>query len=123
MTMEPERLIEKCSTIFIAAGDRIEIFHSLEEVPEELREKLLETTRGAGAATILIADQRGREEILRAARTSASEFERRWAAMMAAPRAAVPERTRLPKGLWARRLALAAVLGGLLWAAVLAWRG
>lgn len=118
--MEPERLIEKCSTIFIAAGDRIQVFHSLEEVPEELRERLLDTTRGASAATILISDQRGREEILRAAQTPTSELDRRWAAVMAAP--PVPPRT---TGLQRARkllpLALAAALACLFWF-VLAWR-
>lgn len=117
--MEPERLIEKCSTIFISAGDRIQVFHSLEEVPDELRERLLETTRGATAATILIADRRGREEILRAAQAPGSEFDRRWAAVMASPpprQNALLSRTRK---LWP--LALAAALACLFWF-VLAWQ-
>jgi hypothetical protein len=116
--MEPERLIEKCSTIFIAAGDQLHVFHSLEEVPDELRKKLLETTRGAGAATILIADQRGREEILRAAETSQSELDRRLAAVMAAPRAAAPGRTAPWNARWIRLLSLAAALACVLWAAL-----
>lgn len=117
--MEPERLIEKCSTIFIAAGDRIQVFHSLEEVPEELRERLLETTRGAGAATILIADQRGREEILRAAQAPTSEFDRRWAAVMASPPARQTALLCRARKLWP--VALAAALAFLFWFA-LAWR-
>lgn len=118
--MEPERLIEKCSTIFVAAGDRIRVFHSLEEVPEELRERLLESTRGASAATILIADQRGREEILRAVQAPASDLDRRWAAVLTAPQAAV--RTTGLRGahkLWP--LALAAALA-CLFCFVLAWK-
>lgn len=120
--MEPDRLIEKCSTIFIAAGDRIQIFHSLEEVPEELRERLLETTRGAGAATILIADQRGREEILRATQSSAAHFDRRWASVPAPSQPATSEPATPWKAPWVRLLALAAALACLL-GAVFAWRG
>jgi hypothetical protein len=58
----------KSSTIFIATGDRIQVFRSLEEVPAALRKKLLESTTGLNSATILIADRRGREEIARALR-------------------------------------------------------
>ncbi len=117
--MEPERLIEKCSTIFIAAGNQVRVFHSLEEVPEELRERLLETTRGASAATILIADQRGREEILRAAQAPTSEFDRRWAAVMASPPARPTALLSRARKLWP--VALAAALACLFWF-VLAWQ-
>jgi hypothetical protein len=117
--MEPERLIEKCSTIFISTGGRIQVFHSLEEVPEELRERLLESTRSASAATILIADQRGREEILRAAQAPTSEFDRRWAAVMASPPARRAGLLCRARKLWP--VALAAALACLFWF-VLAWQ-
>jgi len=120
--MEPKRLVEKYSTIFVAAGDRIQVFHSLEQVPDTLHRKLLESTRGPGAATILIADERGREEILRAAETPEPAFDRRWAAVLATRQALESSRVR-PSTPRAARLWLgAALLAFLLWAA-LVWRG
>src|SRR3954454_18502823 len=59
-------LTAKRSTIFIAAGKGIQVFHSVSEVPPPLRRKLQETTRGTNSATILIADRQGREELVRA---------------------------------------------------------
>jgi hypothetical protein len=60
------RLTAKSSTIFVATGDRTSIYRSLEEVPPLVRRKLQESTRGVNSATILIADKRGREELVRA---------------------------------------------------------
>lgn len=56
----------KTSTIFIASGGKTKVFRSVEEVPPELRRKLEESTSGINAATILIADRKGREEIVKA---------------------------------------------------------
>jgi hypothetical protein len=62
----------KRSTIFIAAGGKRGVYGSVEEVPEELRDKLLEATARPDSATILIADQKGKDEISRALRGEAS---------------------------------------------------
>jgi len=61
-------LTKKCSTIMIATKGKTRVYQSVEEVPEAIREKLLETTRGMNSATILIADKGGRQEILKAMR-------------------------------------------------------
>lgn len=61
-----ERATFKSSTIFISVGDRTAVYRSLSEVPPKLRKKLQETTNGINAATILIADRNGRDEIVRA---------------------------------------------------------
>lgn len=61
-----ERLTVKTSTIFISAGSKTKVYRSVEDVPPKLRRKLQETTTGINAATILIADRKGREEIVRA---------------------------------------------------------
>ncbi|HME05977.1 MAG TPA: hypothetical protein VKG25_02970 [Bryobacteraceae bacterium] len=58
----------KSSTIFISVGDKTRVYRSVEEVPPPLRKKLEQSTNGIHSATILIADRRGREEILRAIR-------------------------------------------------------
>ncbi len=61
----------KSSTILISAGDTDAVYRSVKEVPAPLRRKLLKSTNGLNAATILIADRKGREEIARAIRNSA----------------------------------------------------
>jgi hypothetical protein len=62
------RVTLKSSTIFISVGDKTRVFRSVEDVPGPLRKKLEQSTNGIHSATILIADRRGREEILRAIR-------------------------------------------------------
>jgi hypothetical protein len=64
--MGMQRLTVKTSTIFIAKGGRTRVFHSLDEVPPPLRKELEESTNSFNSATILIADRRGRAEIIRA---------------------------------------------------------
>lgn len=56
----------KTSAILIADGRRTAVYRSVEEIPPELRRKLAETTAGSNAATVLIADRRGAQELLRA---------------------------------------------------------
>jgi len=58
----------KTSTILISADDTAGVYRSIQEVPEPLRKKLLRSTNSLNARTILIADQRGRQEIARAMR-------------------------------------------------------
>ena len=60
------RVTIKTSTIFIAKGGKTQVYHSVHEVPPRLRKELEESTNGFNSATILIADRRGRAEILRA---------------------------------------------------------
>jgi hypothetical protein len=60
------RVTLKTSTIFIAKSGRTRVFHSVGEIPQDLRRELEDSTNGFNSATILIADRRGREEIRRA---------------------------------------------------------
>lgn len=60
------RVTLKTSTIFIAKSGRTRVFHSVGEIPQNLRRELEDSTNGFNSATILIADRRGREEIRRA---------------------------------------------------------
>jgi hypothetical protein len=69
------RLTAKTSTIFIATGNDTKVYRSVEEVPANLRRKLLESTQGLNSATILIADKRGREELVRALQGRPSDLE------------------------------------------------
>ncbi|HLI84998.1 MAG TPA: hypothetical protein VKV17_13835 [Bryobacteraceae bacterium] len=56
------------STVLIALEGADKIYRSMEEVPGRLRTKLLKSTNSPNAATILIADRRGRQEIARVMR-------------------------------------------------------
>jgi hypothetical protein len=60
------RVTVKTSTIFIAKGGKTQVYHSVNDVPPRLRKQLEDSTNSFNSATILIADRRGREEILRA---------------------------------------------------------
>jgi hypothetical protein len=60
------QLTARTATIFIAVGDSTSVYRSIQEVPQSLRAKLQHSTRGVNSATILIADKRGREELIRA---------------------------------------------------------
>lgn len=61
-----QRVTLKTSTIFIAKGGKTRVYHSVNDVPPLLRKQLEDSTNGFNSRTILIADRRGREEILRA---------------------------------------------------------
>jgi len=62
------RVTLKSSTIFISVGNKTEVYRSVEDVPPPLRKKLEQSTNGINSATILIADRKGKEEIVRAIR-------------------------------------------------------
>ncbi|HEY1342770.1 MAG TPA: hypothetical protein VGF59_34945 [Bryobacteraceae bacterium] len=54
------------STVLISSGGADLVYRSVDEVPARLRTKLIKSTNGSNAATILIADRRGRKEIAKA---------------------------------------------------------
>jgi hypothetical protein len=55
----------RTSTVFVGVGKETRVFQSLDEVPEEIRRKFENTTGRGNSMSILIADQRGREELAR----------------------------------------------------------
>lgn len=59
-------LTAKSSTIFISTGGDTKVYHSVSDIPVALRRKLEVTTQSQNSATILIADKRGKEELVRA---------------------------------------------------------
>jgi hypothetical protein len=54
------------STIYISIGNKLSVYKSVDEIPPDVRKKLEKSTTGANSISILIADDRGREEIARA---------------------------------------------------------
>jgi len=68
-------LTAKSSTIFISAEGETKVYRSVEDVPEHLRKRLVESTHGVNAASILIADKRGREELVRALQGRPSDLQ------------------------------------------------
>ena len=56
------------STVLISAGGADLVYRSVDEVPVPLRTRLIESTSGDNARTILIYDERGRHEIAKAMR-------------------------------------------------------
>ena len=56
----------KSSTIFIATGEGTSVYRSMKDIPAPVRRKLQESMQGMHSATILIADKRGRDELVRA---------------------------------------------------------
>lgn len=69
------QLTARSSTIFIAIGKQTRVYRSVEDVPFPLRQKLVESTRGMNSATILIADKKGRAELVRALRGHSSDVQ------------------------------------------------
>jgi hypothetical protein len=85
--MSYHRVTVKTSTIFIAKGGRTRVFRSVEDVPPRLRKQLEESTNSFNSATILIADRRGREEIVRALNGMPSSLRTRLASSLSPKRA------------------------------------
>lgn len=54
------------AVVLVSSGGADLVFHSVNEVPVNLRNKLLRSTNGENSATILIADRRGRREVAKA---------------------------------------------------------
>ena len=59
-------LTAKSSTIFIATEAGTSVYRSMKEIPAPVRRKLQQSMQGMHSATILIADKRGRQELIRA---------------------------------------------------------
>jgi hypothetical protein len=110
-------LIARTSTIFIATGTGTHVYRSMAEVPPPLRRKLHSSTTGMNSATILIADKRGREELVRALQGQPSEV---WSLLAGIRSGQVheapsPRRRRLPSVRTWLELFLPVAVGASLW--------
>jgi hypothetical protein len=114
------QLTARSSTIFIATGRETRVYRSVEDVPPELRQKLVSCTRGINSATILIADKHGREELVRTLQGRPSEVECRLVenirSRQAEPARAEPElKSRLQSLRTILELLLPVAVGASLW--------
>jgi len=116
------RVTVKTSTIFIAKGGRTRVYRSVSEVPPKLRKELEESTNSFNSATILIADRRGREEIIKTLNGIPSALRSRLAPSLAARTAPEPPAAAktAPVMRFLRRnwleLTLPAAVAGIVWA-------
>ncbi|MBV8550355.1 MAG: hypothetical protein JOY54_03575 [Acidobacteriaceae bacterium] len=113
-------LTAKSSTIFIATGDETRVYRSVTDIPLELRQRLAASTRGMNSATILIADKRGREELVRALQGRPSEVHCRLVENLRAhqPRESAKEERTALRAPWLRHwleLLLPVAVGASLW--------
>ena len=95
-------VLSKSSTIFIGTSESTQVYRSLSEIPAPLRRRLRETTQSPTSATILIADKRGREELIRALQGEPSHVQCRLADTIRSKQA---EKTALQRGSLSRRTA------------------
>ena len=105
----------KTSTIFISTGEQTLIYRSLGDMPAELRRKLTKFTTGANAATILIADKRGREELIRAIQGAPASIPLR---VTEQARRRREHQARVEQARWRRywlEIVLIVVLGAIVW--------
>jgi hypothetical protein len=116
------RVTVKTSTIFIAKGGKTRVYHSVNDVPPRLRKQLEDSTNGFNSATILIADRRGREEIVRALNGLPSGLRSRLASSLApSARAEASVRRTRPLELFLRHNWAEMLLSGAGAAALITW--
>ncbi len=84
------------STVYVSVGNKLRVYKSVDEVPPDVRKQLEQSTTGANSISILIADDRGREEIARAIGGLPTPVQSRLAGRLQARKEA--KETRLP--LW-----------------------
>lgn len=68
--------VMKTSAVLIASGEDRGFYHSVQDVPEPLRTRLIQTTSSPNSGTIVIADRAGKEQLTQAmARREAARYE------------------------------------------------
>ena len=116
------RVTVKTSTIFIAKAGRTRVYRSFNDVPPRLRKELEESTNSFNSATILIADRRGREEIIKTLNGIPTALRSRLAPSLAPPPAVEPaleSKAGLILGFFRRNwleITLPTAVGAIVWA-------
>lgn len=116
------KLMQKVSTIVVGAGNTVRTYRSPEEMPPAVQEQMERALSGENSATLLIADERGRQEILRSLRGQESALDSRLISALASRRKEqpAPRRWRLSTRGWVE-LGVLVAIALLLWL-IAAWR-
>jgi hypothetical protein len=107
-----EQTTKKTSTILISVGDQTRVYRSVSDVPTALRKKLLESTAPPHGQTFLIADERGRREILRCLQGLPSVLESKLVGKLVGRTKPIGEEAPAAQMTW-RHWAEIALLGGI----------
>jgi hypothetical protein len=108
----------KTSTIFVATGKRTRVFQSMEAVPSGLRKRMSENLNGPNTRTLIVADRRGREyllKVLQRATGSSSLGQQPEACPVHTRTASLPQLWSKAKRYWLE-FALIGLLGATSWA-------
>lgn len=99
----------KTSTVRVAVGESDRVYRSVEDLPPALRRKMEQAIGSPDTETILIADEKGREQIFGVIQSLPPEVQKRVLAALRMPAGTAPFRSAT-----ARALLLLAVLAALL---------
>jgi hypothetical protein len=105
-----EQMVHRVSTIIVGEESRTRVFHSAEEMPKDLRKRMDRCMTSETSATLLIADERGRQEIMHKLEGGSSPLNSRLIESIVRQRRGldpVPPKVRIR---WGRLAALAVVV-------------
>ncbi len=108
----------RTSTILISTDGQTRMYKSRSEMPVETRQEMQRTLNSSMAATILIADQRGREEILKLLRGEPSALRSNSGSIRRKLRPEAPAPSRVLVPVWLRSRWVRALIAFVLPAAI-----
>lgn len=116
------KLMQKVSTIVVGSGNTVRTYRSAEEMPPAVQRQMDQALAGENSATLLIADERGRQEILKSLRGQDSDLDSRLISALASRQREqpAPRRWRLSTRGWIE-LGVLGLIGAGLWL-LAAWR-
>jgi len=80
------KLMQKVSTIVVGSGNTVRTYRSAEEMPPAVQRQMDQALSGENSATLLIADERGRQEILKSLRGQETDLDSRLISALASRR-------------------------------------
>jgi hypothetical protein len=98
----------KTPVVWVGTNDRLQVFQGLEQVPPRLRKRVVRSTQSDEALTILIADKKGRNEIVRALRGEPAPSAKPAPVRQPAPR--VEDPIPFVRSQWGREILIALLL-------------
>lgn len=117
-----DKLMQKVSTIVVGNGNTVRTYRSAEEMPPAVQRQMDQALSGENSATLLIADERGRQEILKSLRGQETDLDSRLISALANRQREqpAPRRWRLSTRGWIE-IGVLSLIGLVLWL-IAAWR-